>query len=578
MRSTLFTLLFFGLCNTIFGQNYTTTMPPAGVRTMAEWEETGTLLVAWNQYKTVITQIIKAAKEECKVVVCCSTQSDILNAKNTLTTAGIDIQSNIEFAIIPPSTVWIRDYGPTTIYKNDVDSTYLIDWLYNRKNRENDDNLPISYGAYAGIPVYSTKIPQNDLVNTGGNFMSDGMGTAFASKLILRNNNQLMDGEGSNGNDIFGTANHTAQSIDALMDDYMGIKRYIKMKELPFDGIHHIDMHMKLLDEETILLGQYPNGVSDGPQIEANIQYVLDSFKTSFGRDFRVIRMPMPSFNGGFPPYSNAALYPTYVNMLIVNKTIIMPKYNHVMDVAAQDTMKKYMPGYEIVAINCSEPVNNNPINSGGAIHCISKEVGVNEPLRIVHAAIRSADVDIPSQWQVKSLVQHRSGIAGVSLFYTTNLNTGYTEIPMTASNTANYFEANIPIQPTGTTIYYYIHATANAGKTINRPMPAPEGYWTFKAVQSSSTRWEDVAKMAAIYPNPASAITVVPVNVKSTIRANVLLVNMFGQVVSTIFEGEIPTGSHNYFIHADQYPAGIYQVVLQTAHQQITQKLVIAE
>jgi agmatine deiminase len=574
MRSTLFTLLFFVVCNAIFGQNYTTTMPPAGVRTMAEWEETGTLLVAWNSYKPAITQIVKAAKKECKVLVCCNTQSDIQNAKNTIA----DTSSNIEFAIIPPSTVWIRDYGPTTVYQNDVDSIYLIDWIYNRANRENDDNLPVVYGAYAGIPVYSTKIPQNDMVNTGGNFMSDGMGTAFASKLVLRNNNQLMDGEGNNGNDIFGTANHTAQSIDALMDDYMGIKRYIKMKELPFDGIHHIDMHMKLLDEETILLGQYPNGVSDGPQIEANIQYVLDSFKTSFGRDFRVLRMPMPSINGGFPPYPNKALYPTYVNMLIVNKTIIMPKYNHVMDVAAQDTLKKYMPGYEIVVIDCISPANNNPINSGGAIHCISKEVGVQQPLRIVHAAIRSADVDIPAQWQVKSLVQHRSGIAGVSLFYTTNLNTGYTEIPMTASSTANYFEANIPIQPAGTTIYYYIHATANDGKTINRPMPAPEGYWTFKAVQSSSTRWEDVAKMAAIYPNPASAITVVPVNVKSTVRANVLLVNMFGQVISTIFEGEIPTGSHNYFIHADQYPAGIYQVVLQTAHQQITQKLVIAE
>ena len=573
MRSTLFTLLFFVVCNTLFGQNYTTTMPPAGVRTMAEWEETGTLLVAWNQYKTVITQIIKAAKAECNVVVCCNTQSDILNAKDSMISNGIDISSNIDFVIIPSSTVWIRDYGPTTIYKNDVDSTYLIDWIYNRKNREKDDNLPVLYGAHAGIPVYSTKIPQNDLVNTGGNFMSDGMGTAFASKLILRNNNQLMDGEGSNGNDIFGTANHTAQSIDALMDDYMGIKRYIKMKELPYDGIHHIDMHMKLLDEETILLGQYPNGVSDGPQIEANIQYVLDSFKTSFGRDFRVLRMPMPSFNGGFPPYSNKALYPTYVNMLIVNKTIIMPKYNHVMDVAAQDTVKKYMPGYEIVAVDC-----NSPIQDGGAIHCISKEVGIAQPLRIVHAAIRSADVDIPAQWQVKSLVQHRSGIADVSLFYTTNLNTGYTEIPMTASSTADYFEANIPIQPAGTTIYYYIHATANDGKTINRPMPAPEGYWTFKAIQSSSTRWEDIAKMAAIYPNPARAITVVPVNVKSTVRANVLLVNMFGQIVSTIFEGEIPTGSHNYFIHADQYPAGIYQVVLQTAHQQITQKLVITE
>jgi agmatine deiminase len=574
MRSILFTLLFFCITDTAFGQNYTTTMPPAGVRTMAEWEETGTLLVAWGWYKSAITQIIKAAKEECKVVVCCKTQSEILNAKSTLTSAGIDILNNIKFVIIPPFSVWIRDYGPTTVYQNDVDSIYLVDWIYNRKNREDDDNLPVVYGAYAGIPVYSTKLPQNDLVNTGGNFMSDGMGTAFASELVLRNNNQLMDGEGIGGDDIFGTANHTAQSIDALMDDYMGIKRYIKMKELPFDGIHHIDMHMKLLDEETILLGQYPNGVSDGPQIEANIQYVLDSFKTSFGRDFNVIRMPMPSFNGGFPPYTNKpSLYPTYVNMLIVNKTIIMPKYNHMMDVAAQDTLKKYKPGYEIVAVDCNDPVQN-----GGAVHCISKEVGVQQPLRIVHAAIRSADMDIPAQWQVKSLVQHRSGIADVSLFYTTDLTTGYTEIPMTASSMANYFEANIPIQSVGTTIYYYIHATANDGKTINRPMPAPEGYWTFKAVQASSTRWEDNAKMSVIYPNPARAITVVPVNVKSTVRANVLLVNMLGLVVSTIFEGEIPTGSHNYFIHADQYPAGIYQVVLQTAHQQITQKLVIAE
>lgn len=38
----------------------------------------------------------------------------------------------------------------------------------------------------------------------------------------------------------------------------MGIDRYIKMDELPYDGIHHIDMHMKLLDEETLLVGEYP--------------------------------------------------------------------------------------------------------------------------------------------------------------------------------------------------------------------------------------------------------------------------------------------------------------------------------
>ena len=38
----------------------------------------------------------------------------------------------------------------------------------------------------------------------------------------------------------------------------MGINRYITMPTLPYDGIHHIDMHMKLLDEETLLVGEYP--------------------------------------------------------------------------------------------------------------------------------------------------------------------------------------------------------------------------------------------------------------------------------------------------------------------------------
>ena len=35
--------------------------------------------------------------------------------------------------------------------------------------------------------------------------------------------------------------------------------------------IHHVDMHMKLLDEETILVGEYPEGVSDYYLIESNI-------------------------------------------------------------------------------------------------------------------------------------------------------------------------------------------------------------------------------------------------------------------------------------------------------------------
>lgn len=71
--------------------------------------------------------------------------------------------------------------------------------------------------------------------------MSDGFGTAFSSMLTDQENPTL-----------------TASQIDTIMKKFMGINRYIRFPTCPYDGIHHIDMHMKLLDEETLLVGQYP--------------------------------------------------------------------------------------------------------------------------------------------------------------------------------------------------------------------------------------------------------------------------------------------------------------------------------
>jgi hypothetical protein len=51
---------------------------------------------------------------------------------------------------------------------------------------------------------------------------------------------------------------------------------------------------MKLLDEETLLVWQYPNGAADGPQIELNLQYALNNFQTKYGRPFNMVRIPMP--------------------------------------------------------------------------------------------------------------------------------------------------------------------------------------------------------------------------------------------------------------------------------------------
>jgi agmatine deiminase len=550
-----------------------TSPPPAPVRTMAEWEECGALVVTWRSYFTILTEIIKVAQSECKVIVCCDTQASINEATTTLTNAGIEVGNNVQVALVRNNTVWVRDFGPTSVYYGQVDSMVLVDWIYNR-SRWRDDTVSQRIGQLLGHPVFSTKVAPYDLVNTGGNFMSDGIGTAFASELVFRNNDLVNNGE-TGGNDIFGTSNHTEAGIDSIMRRFMGIEEYIKLEELPYDGIHHLDMHIKLLDEETLLVGKYPEGISDGPQLEANLQYILSNYQTAAGRPFKVVRIPMPPFNGQYPPFSSApARYPTFTNLVFVNKTVIMPIYNtHPLNGPAQDTLKKYLPGYKVVGVDCT-----SIIDAGGAVHCITKEIGVPDPLRIVHFAIRSADVDQPSEWRVVATVQHRSGIASAELFYTSNLAGPWSSVGMVFDNTLGQYVADIPVQPNGTQVYYYIKGMANNGKTMHRPMPAPEGYWSFKATQSSAVDPKEVASIQPIFPNPARAITVVPIQMKAATVGVLSLYNAQGQWVETLFEGQLATGATNYFIHADRYPAGTYQVVLQTAQQHAVQQIVIVK
>lgn len=537
--------------------------PPKPVRTMAEWEELQALLITWNGQSTILSEIVRAARLECRVVIACSTQQIVDQAKSTLTSKGIDITSNVEFVIAPNNSIWVRDYGPNCVYANDVDSLYFIDWIYNRP-RPLDDAVPVKIAEYMGVPLYSTTLAPADLVNTGGNFMSDGNGTAFASSLILNEN--------ETGNPYNVSVKDEAQ-INSILKDYMGIGRYIKMDKLPYDVIHHIDMHMKLLDEETLLVGQYPEGIADGPQIEANIQYVLSNFKSTFNQPYKVVRIPMPPGTNGTYPH-NGGPYRTYANAVFVNKTVLVPFYQQKYDTTAQRIWETAMPGYKVVGINC-----NAIIGSLGAIHCITKEIGVAEPLRIVHQELPCQNNTVsPGAYSVSAFIQHRSGIAEATLYYTENPSSGeWKSVGMHQGIIPdNNWFAGIPVQPEGSTVYYYIEAKAVNGKILARPLTAPEGYWSFCVEKTSSIPRLASVQMLDIYPNPASAITAVPIRADISVQGSIRVFNALGQQMQTLFVGQIPAGDSNYFVDASQLVAGAYFVELQTPQQVTMRKLVV--
>ena len=351
----------------------------------------------------------------------------------------------------------------------------------------------------------------------------------------------------------------------------MGIETLVTMETLPYDGIHHIDMHMKLLDESTLLVSEYPDGLSDGPQINANIDYVLSNFSTKWGTPFDVIRIPSPPSTSGAFPGSQPELgneidgyYRTYSNAVFVNKTVILPTYYEEYDTTAIRIWEKALPGYNIVGIDCDSG-NDNIISQSGAIHCITHSVGVEDPLIISHLPLDDTE-NTTEPYTVEGYLSHRSGIATATLFYATSPDGPWTEVIMPDTGNGEDYTADIPAQVSGTVVYYFISGEANSGKTGNRPMPAPEGWWTFNigGIIIDGVEENELGGFSPVYPNPASAITCVPLQLRSELDVRVVLRNVMGSTIEVIHQGILPQGQTKLFFDASNLASGAYVITLE--------------
>ena len=524
------------------------TPPPTPVRTMAEWEEVQGIIVTWTSYTTIIRQIVDYAQDEGQVFIVCSDSNSV---KTFLTSGGVPL-TNLKFIITPFNSVWCRDYGPWAAYSGISDSLKMIDWIYNRP-RPADDQVPVGFASYMNFPIYQAINAPNDFTHTGGNFMVDGNGTGFSSKLVLNEN-----------------PSKTESQINTLFNSYLGINRYIKMETLPYDEIHHIDMHIKLLDEETLLVGQYPAGVADGPQIEANLQYVLNNYQTCYGRPYKVVRIPMPpNASGQYPPSAN---YFTYTNSVFVNKTVIVPIYGLSQDTTALRIYRENLPGYRIVSINCA-----SMISALGAIHCITKEIGVNEPIFFSHAKLLNT-LNTTSPYEVKSYIKTKSGVSAARVYWRTDTTQSYNSVNMTQS--LDTFKANIPAQTLGTKIYYYISATSNSGRTSTKPLTAPNGYLKFAIDNPTSVIQNTYSpksfSLSQNYPNPFNPTTQLEFGISNLGFVSLKIYDVLGNEVKTLVNENKPSGRYTVTFDGSNLSSGIYFYKLEANDFTETKRMIL--
>ncbi|MFH1010924.1 MAG: agmatine deiminase family protein [bacterium] len=423
--------------------DYHTSPPTQPVRTPAEWEENEALLVRWpysSSWNSLWASFLTPVADDVRIYIIVASYADTTSIKNYLIGQGCPTDS-VVFLQRSTNSVWIRDYGPWWIWQQNTWNRAIVDWDYNRP-RPQDDAIPEWLATYFGVSYYGP-----DITHTGGNFMVDGWESGFASELTYDENSGM-----------------TPSQINQIFEDYMNLDSVYFFPR--FFGIDHIDMSMKFLNEHTVIVNQYPAGNPYNAVMEQYID-ILETLADPYGRRLDIVRIPAPSWSGG-TPY-------TYTNSLICNKTVLVPIYNRVEDAAALQVYEDYMPGYEIYGFNC-----NSIIGSSGAIHCVVKDVIHRRLIRIVHPPMVDT-VTVPGPYAIGADIVSLGtlNMDSLKVFWSTTGVWPWNVAPMTQAATDS-FVADIPVQPTGTEVSYFIFAKNIEGNWTHQPRYGPDAHYSF--------------------------------------------------------------------------------------------------
>ena len=516
--------------------------PPVGpIRNVAEFEPCTGVLIRYPL--GVGYEIVNELAEGVTVHVIVSSFHYSAAVANFVAN-GVDT-SRCDFIVEPTNSVWCRDYGPWFVFDGNGDQV-IIDHRYNRP-RPDDDVVPIALGARWGMPVVT-----HNLWHAGGNYMTEGHGLSFSTDMVWDENSPM-----------------TRQEIAQLFVDYYGVDDYLVIPDISDEGIHHIDTWGKLLDEETVLIKQVAPSHPDYARIEANAATIA-ALDNQYGRPFRVVRVFCPTISSG-----NVA---PYTNSLILNNKVMVPLSGLPADAAALQVYRDNMPGYEVVDFV-------GDWLSDDALHC--RAIGIHDRymLRVDHDPVQHALPTLPTPVMIYVDDRSEAGIdmSATKLYWRVAGAPTFTASPAVLTSEPDWYRAKIPMQPPGTKIEYYVTARDLTGRVSSRPRTAPLASYSFFVDNLTGARpGETVPKLTlSVAPSPFQYRSVARFNLATAGPARVAVYDVRGREVARLSDRMFVAGGHEVewtgrATNGAQAPSGVYFVVLKSAGEQVTRRVVL--
>lgn len=329
-------------------------------------QQSALLLGAYDRLQTnpeLYLEIARAIDGRLPLFGLVNSEGAATAARDLFRRAGMP-DGSMHFVPLSANTIWIRDYAPFLVRRED-NSIFMIDAKYqsrhSREIRMRDEEMANALADLLGLRIRS--IP---LVIEGGNFLSNGDGTIFTTSKMIALNKEFRFNE---------------EILGDLLSDYFGVRRWIYSSPLDTEPTGHLDMYAALLAKNIAVVGQIDplEDAENSRRLDVSAEYI-SKVVTSIG-PMQVFRIPMPPKSGEF--------WRSYTNIILANGILLMPSFSDVdpaLERQAEETYRKLLPAWEIKKINCDALVTGE-----GQLHCMSYNLPKYVP---IDGLLRKAGVD----------------------------------------------------------------------------------------------------------------------------------------------------------------------------------------
>ncbi len=581
-----------------------------------------------SNYAKLHGQLANAIQKHTQVWIDVWYDDDTTTIKQFMADRGTPLV-NYRFFVHPGNAFWARDWGPVAFYYDDDDKIAFMDFEY-YGGRPLDDQLPIQIANDLGWKCFT-----NTIEYEGGNILVDGLGSLFTTSAVYGNNEDTyglyyLDQSGTTPQLRMQTKKAlTKEQVNDSLKHLLNLDELTVVTALDYDGgTGHIDLYCDMWEETGFVMAKYPDALAswgDAKRVDS-IHNLFTSMENFYGNKYESVRVPLPKKNNG-SWYTSGGDYNRYTrcwaNHTFVNDAIIQPVFYDSTKIGSQagdiesnrealNVLRNAYPGYAFEEIDV-----RSFDGFGGAIHCITKQIPAENPVRIYHQPARFFNTtQNGSTYKIDVFSQNHSGINNVKIYYKLANENEWKVKEMTSLGDSKYTcDINLNADLNRDTLYYYIASTSNNGKSMLKPMTAHRGGFytmpygkevtsynkdyaydslpkptydysnlsfdttkiTYGAPLDTSTvgidyiSQNEFENIGEVYPNPAKDNVSVKINNTKDLYYRIITVK--GQIAQ---RGKIAKGTIEYQFDTRDLKAGNYWILFSDGNLSTSRKLVI--